>query len=197
MYNSCVVKRFKIYTKTGDSGTTSLFGGKRVDKNSFRIEAYGNVDELNSLIGIAVTDLEEAQSILGVKPLKRKLLRIQEELLVLGAELAKPVDVKLKIPKVTKTFISRLEKEIDVWSQRLTPLKKFILPGGGKIGAQLHLARATTRRTERSIVALSQQEKINDNAQIFINRLSDWLFVLARYVNKLENQKETIWKGRG
>ena len=180
----------KIYTKGGDRGTTSLFGGKRVDKDNLRLDAYGNVDELNSLIG----------TILAEDPLldlPKKLERIQMELFVLGADLSSPVDIKIKVPRVKKTFISRLEREIDVWQKSLPELKKFILPQGGKVGAKLHLARAVCRRAERAIVALEKVEKININAQIYVNRLSDWFFVAARYANKLEKIKETVWQGRG
>lgn len=180
----------RIYTKTGDRGTTSLFGGKRVDKNSLRIRAYGEADELNSLIGV----------ILSKKPqdeIAKKLLRIQGELFVLGADLATPKEVKIKIPRVTKSFVTRLEREIDVWSKALPQLKKFILPGGSNIGAKLHLARTIARRGERSIVDLANQDRINSNAQVYINRLSDWLFTLARYVNKMEKVTEIPWKGRG
>ena len=181
--------RIKIYTKTGDSGTTSLFGGKRVDKNSIRIEAYGAIDELNSQIGV----------ILSEKPpgdITKKLLRIQEELFVLGTDLATPSDVKVKVPRVKKSLVTRLEQEIDSWVKNLPKLRNFILPGGSKVGSQLHLARSVARRAERSITALASKEKINQNALIYVNRLSDWFFVLARYVNKLEGQEEKIWEGR-
>ena len=182
----------KIYTKTGDQGTTSLFGGRRVDKDSVRIAAYGNVDELNSLIGVVVADL------VGVQPLKRKLLRVQVELFVLGSDLATPLESRSKVKalRVKKSYITRLEKEIDTWDKSLVPLKKFILPGGSPVGAKLHLARTIARKTERSIVALSNVEKVNKYAQIYINRLSDWLFVLARYINKLEKISEIQWQGR-
>jgi len=188
----------KIYTKTGDQGTTSLFGGRRVDKDSVRIAAYGNVDELNSLIGVVVADLVGVQPQLGVEPLKRKLLRVQAELFVLGSDLATPLESRSKVKalRVKKSYITRLEKEIDTWDKSLVPLKKFILPGGSPVGAKLHLARTIARKTERSIVALSNVEKVNKYAQIYINRLSDWLFVLARYINKLEKISEIQWQGR-
>src|SRR3989338_7554180 len=199
----------KVYTKTGDSGTTSLFGGKRVDKNSARIRAYGEVDELNSLIGVIVSDLrhsgeqsdsrtDSGQARMTDQKLviNKKLLRIQTELFVLGANLATPSDVKTKVPKITKRHIKRLEEEIDSWSDKLPKLRNFILPGGNKVGSKLHLARSVVRRAERAIVDLNRQEKINQNVLIYTNRLSDWLFVLARYVNKLENISETVWKGR-
>lgn len=180
----------KIYTKTGDSGITSLFGGKRVDKDSVRIEAYGNVDELNSQIGVIL-------SLKSSLEVSKKLQRIQKELFVLGSNLATPENVKIKIPKISKSYITRLEKEIDVWEEGLPKLKNFILPGGSKIGSQIHIARSVARRTERSTVALASQEEINQNIQVYLNRLSDWLFVLARYVNKLEKVSEIEWKGRG
>ena len=179
----------KIYTKTGDRGTTSLFGGERVDKNSLRIEAYGNVDELNSLIGIIVADNPSSD-------ISKKLLRIQKELFVLGGDLATPLSAKVKVPRVTKSLVTRLEKEIDKWSATLPQLKNFILPGGSAVGSKLHLARTVARRTERSIADLASQEKINSNDLIYMNRLSDWLFTLARYANKLEGLSENLWRGR-
>lgn len=180
----------KIYTKGGDRGTTSLFGGKRIDKDNLRIEAYGNVDELNSLVGTILAENPYSD-------ISKKLLRMQKELFVLGSDLATPREVRIKIPRVKRSFTNRLEKEIDAWQKKLPKIKKFVLPGGTKIGARLHLARTLARRAERKIVALSKQEKINVNAQIYINRLSDWFFVAARYVNKIDHVKETTWKGRG
>lgn len=191
----------KIYTKTGDRGTTSLFGGKKVKKDDLRIEAYGNVDELNSLIGLILAEFadhpEGVRPLTGVEPLKRKLIRIQNELFVLGSDLATPLDVRIKTLRITKPFITRLEKEIDQLQKNLPQLKKFILPGGGTVGSKLHLARAVVRRCERSIANLSGQQKINSNALMYINRLSDWFFVAARYVNKWEKVKEISWLGRG
>lgn len=191
----------KVYTGGGDRGRTTLFGGKRVDKNSARIRAYGEVDELNSWIGIVIAELDyfkvfKVRPLLKVSPFKKKLIRVQTELFVLGSDLATPADVKVKVPRVSKSYVSRLEKEIDTWSSSLPQLKKFILPGGSTVGAKLHLARTVARRVERSIVELSGQEKINSNVQVYINRLSDWLFTLARYFNKLEGNPEVIWRGR-
>ena len=185
-----IISAMRIYSRTGDRGTTSLFGGKRVDKDNLRIEAYGNVDELNSLIGAVLAENP-------LPDLSKKLERIQAELFVLGADLSTPLDIKVKVPRMSKTFISRLEKEIDIWQKSLPALKKFILPGGSKIGAILHLARTVARRAERSIAVLSKGEKINNYARTYINRLSDWFFVAARYVNKIDNVKEKTWKGRG
>lgn len=180
----------KIYTKTGDAGTTSLFGGKRVSKSSARIDAYGAVDELNSQIGVVLSENP-------TKDIIKKLIRVQGELFVLGSDLSTPLDVKVKIPRISKTYIARLEKEIDEIEKSLPKIKNFILPGGSKAGAGIHLARTIARRAERSIVVLSENEKINGYAQEYINRLSDWLFVLARYANHQEKIVETYWKGRG
>lgn len=205
----------KIYTKTGDLGKTSLFAGGRVDKDSQRVVAYGAVDELNSQIGVVLSesvilnDSEKSQIRKkidsSVKPqndkfdkVKVKLLRIQTELMVVGSDLATPINpkVEVKIPRIKKPYISRLEKEIDSWNKNLPGLTNFILPGGSKAGAVLHLARAVCRRAERAVLSLSKEEKINPNLLPYINRLSDWLFVLARYVNKVEKVQETVWKGR-
>ena len=183
------MRSVNIYTKTGDRGTTSLFGGKRVDKDNLRVEAYGNVDELNSLIGEILTENP-------LPDLSQKLERIQAELFVLGADLATPKNIKIKVPRVTKSFTKRLEKEIDAWQKNLPKITRFILPGGNKVGAKLHLARTVARRAERAIEALTKVEKINANTQIYVNRLSDWFFVAARYVNKIDNVKEKTWRGR-
>ncbi len=179
----------KIYTKTGDGGATSLFGGARLRKNSPRINAYGTVDELNSLLGVAIGENPPA-------PLVKKLLRVQSELFILGSELSTPNNVKVKIPRIKKPYTTRLEREIDSWQSELPTLKNFILPGGNKASATLHLARTTARRAEREIVALSEDEKLNKNILPYINRLSDWLFVAARYINKINKVNETIWRGR-
>lgn len=185
-----MAKTVKIYTKTGDRGTTSLFGGQRTEKGSLRIVAYGTVDELNSVLGVVLSqDLP--------LDISKKLLRVQSELFVLGSDLASPYGLKVKIPRVTSSYAKRLEKEIDLWTKQLPLLRNFILPGGSLAGAQLHMARTITRRAERAIVNLDRSEKINKYAIIFINRLSDWLFTLARYVNYLEKKREVIWKGRG
>ena len=211
MYNSRM-KKVRIYTKTGDKGTTSLMGGQRVDKNSVRIRAYGEVDELNSLIGVILSEDSFAWAIntpskalyTKAKDLKmretydisQKLLRIQNELFILGSDLATPLNVKTKIPRLLRTHVARLEKEIDIWTRKLPILKNFIIPGGGRIRSQLHLARTVVRRAERSIVDLSILEKINNMDMLYINRLSDWFFTLARYITFLENDEERIWKGR-
>lgn len=200
----------KVYTKTGDSGKTSLFGDGRVDKNSARIKAYGEVDELNSLIGVILAEDSFAWVLADKKKRKKikdkklaatyeiadQLFRVQNELFILGSDLATPMDVKIKIPRIKSSHVKRLEREIDKWTKSLTPLRNFIIPGGGKIRSKLHLARTVTRRAERSIVDLANQEKINSQAQVYINRLSDWFFTLARYINRLEGAAEIVWKGR-
>lgn len=207
----------KIYTKTGDRGTTSLFGGARVDKNSARIRAYGEVDELNSLIGVILAEdsfswvladkkkrkkIKDKQSFSANKNLAAtyeiadQLFRIQNELFILGSDLATPIGVATKIPRIKSSHVKRLEREIDKWTRSLPSLRNFLIPGGGKIRSKLHLARTVARRTERLIVDLAAQEKINKYALAYINRLSDWFFTLARYINKLEGDVEIVWKGR-
>lgn len=220
----------KIYTKTGDGGTSSLFGGTRVDKDSSRLRAYGTVDELNSQIGVVLATLngskhghsghseESKKRDSSEKPqndktsgIVEKLIRIQRELFVLGWDLATPVELKirerifdksksksekLKVNRIRKPYIVQLEKEIDLWAKGLPEIKNFILPGGGKVGAGLQFARTIARRAEREVVALSKEEKLNINCQIYLNRLSDWLFALARLANHKEKIVETYWKGR-
>lgn len=182
----------KIYTKGGDKGTTSLFGGSRVGKDSKRISAYGAVDELNSQIGVVLSENPSTEIV-------KKLIRIQGELFILGWDLASPISKvkarKLKITRIKNSYVIRVEKEIDAMSKTLPEIKNFILPGGGKVGAGLHLARTIARRAERETVALSKVESINPYAIVYLNRLSDWLFTLARYANHQEKIIETYWKG--
>ena len=128
----------KIYTKTGDGGTTSLFGGSRISKDSLRVEAYGKADELNSLLGVILTENPPVD-------ITKKILRIQGEIFVLGTDLATPLNLKMKVPRIAGKFTSRLEREIDAMEANLPNLKNFILPGGGKVGSRLHLARSTAR----------------------------------------------------
>jgi cob(I)alamin adenosyltransferase len=179
----------KIYTKTGDGGTTSLFGGGRVTKDSLRVEAYGKADELNSMLGVVLTENPPAD-------ISKKILRIQGEIFVLGADLATPINLKVKVPRINKNYISRLEKEIDRMEKDLPKLKNFILPGGGKVGSRLHLARSVSRCLERILVTLDRTDKINPKILPYINRLSDWLYVLARHANYTQNFKEVPWSGR-
>ena len=178
----------KIYTKTGDAGQTSLFGGDRVSKDNLRIEAYGTVDELNAFLGLAVHHC--------ISPdLTARLERVQGELFQVGADLATPAQAKTSyITRLDATPIQRLEKEMDEWETLLPPLTQFILPGGSQAGAVLHIARTVCRRAERRAVALSQREEINPHVIIYLNRLSDWLFMLARLANHRQNMPETPWQ---
>ena len=180
----------KIYTKTGDKGQTSLFGGQRVWKDDSRIKAYGTVDELNSVIGAAVCDIknEEIKQILGI---------VQDDLFTLGSDLATPVNKEIKgflIPRVDENFVSRIESFIDKCDEKLPELKNFILPGGSKGAALLQVARSVCRRTEREVIALSKNVEIGSFVTVYLNRLSDLLFVLSRYENYLNNTPESNWK---
>lgn len=180
----------KIYTKTGDKGETSLFGGKRVWKDDLRISAYGTVDELNSVLGIAITELKNEE-------LEKVIFGIQNELFTLGSDLATPLNIennKYSIPRVKKTFVENLEKLIDTYDEKLPPLKNFILPGGTKAAAYLHHARTVCRRAERKVISLSKAETINEEIKIYLNRLADLLFVLSRYVNFIGNHPDIEWK---
>lgn len=179
----------KIYTKTGDNGETALFGGERVSKSNIRIAAYGTVDELNSFIGLAITEVKSSE-------VKNVLLRIQNQLFVVGTDLATPISektAKLKIDRTPDTYALNAEKDIDFFNEKLDELKNFILPGGSKGSALLHLCRTTARRAEREVVALKEQVHIGDNIVIFLNRLSDLFFVLSRFENKVSNLSDTKW----
>lgn len=178
----------KIYTKTGDKGETALFGGQRVPKESLRIETYGTVDELNSVIGIvgSLTPKKEIEAILE---------RIQHDLFVLGADLATPLTkTSDKISRVQQSHVEQLERSIDLLEPKLQPLKVFILPGGSSVAAHLHFARTVCRRAERLTAKLSREEELGPAPLVYLNRLSDLLFVLARYANHLDGVGETQWK---
>lgn len=180
----------KIYTKTGDKGETSLFGGKKLPKDALRIEAYGTVDELNSFLGLAEVEVKD-------KSVKKIIRELQNQLFTVGSDLATPLEIKEKnfvIPRVTEEFIINSEKTIDYYSSKTPELKNFILPGGTKGASLLHVARSVCRRAERRVVALIQQEQINRNIIIFLNRISDLLFVLARYENFSSGKKDINWK---
>ncbi|MCU7496937.1 MAG: cob(I)yrinic acid a,c-diamide adenosyltransferase [Ignavibacteria bacterium] len=180
----------KIYTKTGDHGETGLFGGGRVSKDNLRIEAYGTIDELNSVLGVTINDLKDK----GVISLIEK---IQRELFVAGSDLAAPRDkenARFQIPRVEREFSQELERQIDFYTDQLEELKNFILPGGTRSAAQLHHARTVCRRAERLAVALNKTVEIGENIIVYLNRLSDLLFVLARYENKVAGVPDVIWK---
>lgn len=177
----------KLYTRGGDKGETGLFGARRVSKDSPRVEAYGSIDELNSCIGLAV-------SISKFKEMTESLKKIQKLLFVAGADLAADVDVVGgRVPRIGKSDIERLEREIDSMQSQLPKLTKFILPGGSQLSAQIHLARAVCRRAERMVVAASKVEKINPEMIPFFNRLSTLLFNLARLANTKEGKGDEVW----
>ncbi|MBI4810211.1 MAG: cob(I)yrinic acid a,c-diamide adenosyltransferase [Ignavibacteriales bacterium] len=175
----------KIYTKTGDKGETSLLGGRRVPKDSLRIEAYGTVDELNTVLGIC-------RSINIVKKIDTIIEDIQNDLFQFGTELASPTEYKSNSAFLSSS-ISRLEKSIDEIEPKLEPLKNFILPGGNKTASMLHFARTVCRRTERFVVRLSHEETVHKNSIVYLNRLSDLLFILARWTNTISNTSEQKW----
>ena len=173
----------KVITRTGDSGQTALVGGARVSKASMRVDAYGDVDELNSLLGLTRARLTDAQinDALGV---------IQNDLFTLGADLASPADIE--VPRINDSFVATLEDFSEVFLGELEPLKEFILPGGSEAGALLHIARTVARRAERRVVALAEQETVNAAALVYMNRLSDLLFIMARAVNRRAGASENM-----
>ncbi|MCX6173230.1 MAG: cob(I)yrinic acid a,c-diamide adenosyltransferase [Ignavibacteriales bacterium] len=180
----------KIYTKTGDKGKTSLFGGKRVWKDDLRIQSFGTVDELNSILGIAITEIKNRE-------LKKILSSIQHELFNIGSDLASPEykdSKKFSIPRINEFNTKRLEVLIDKVDNKLSSLKNFILPGGLKGAALLHHARAVCRRAEREVISLSKVDMINSEIKIYLNRLSDLLFVLARFENFSSKHPDIEWK---
>ncbi len=181
----------KIYTRTGDTGTTALFGGDRVGKNHPRIEAYGTVDETNAYLGLARSLLEDQPGAVRLEPL---LARLQDDLFILGADLATPSESRAVVPRIDQAHITRLEEAIDAFEADLPPLKHFILPGGTSVAGMLHVARTVCRRAERLTVAASAEEAISLEAAIYLNRLSDLLFVLARWVNRQASIEEAAWK---
>ena len=181
----------KIYTKTGDDGRTSLFGGGRVPKDDSRVEAYGDVDELNAAVGAARAVCEDRE-------IDGHLLRIQDELLCVGADLATPRGSKARdaIPPVEAAWATALEEAIDRWDAEIPALAGFILPGGSRLAAALHLARCACRRAERHVVALHRQVDLDPALLAYLNRLSDFLFVAARLANHRAGVAEPAWDPR-
>jgi cob(I)alamin adenosyltransferase len=181
----------KVYTKTGDDGTTGLGGGQRVPKDSARIVAYGAVDELNSLIGQALAT--------GLAPeIQTVLTDVQNELFHLGSDLCFLEEDKqnLKVPGIEKKHVDALEQVMDRMTAELGPLQNFILPGGSPGAAQLHVARAVCRRVERAVVTLAGTEPVGEWVLRYLNRLSDALFVMARYENHHRGRSEVFWESR-
>ena len=181
----------KIYTKTGDDGSTGLFGGERIPKDHFRIEAYGTVDETNSVLGIVRSHAADHPEHSFMDSLMHQ---IQSELFVLGADLATPNDAKVNVPRIEEAHIQHLEQTIDTLDNQLPPLKHFILPAGSVLASYLHLARTTCRRAERQTVKLGHNSSINPMAIQYLNRLSDLLFVLARWANLKLGLNEEAWR---
>lgn len=178
----------RIYTRTGDRGETGLVGGTRIPKDSIRVDAYGSMDELNSVLGLAksfVTDTE----------LDSLLRELQNDLFIAGSDLAS-VKSDQNVPRITSERILELERIIDKYEEELPPLKVFILPGGTNAGAALHFARSVARRAERRIITLGRTDKINDQLIPYINRLSDLLFVLARVINYRQRTVEVQWHSK-
>lgn len=183
----------KIYTKTGDKGETSLYGGTRVSKASARVESYGTIDELNSFIGFAKAELTD-------EGILHQLKKIQFDLFTVGSESATPTD-KLTLANgksrlslmISETEIEELEQWMDEFEAALEPLQYFILPGGGKGATSLHICRTVCRRAERSLVFLNEHEEVRPELIKYLNRLSDYLFLLARYVSKIQGEPEEYW----
>jgi len=190
------IRLTRIYTRTGDKGLTALVGGGRVPKESGRLEAYGTIDELNTIVGIVRTLLPEYRKGLGTDYdwYSGMLRRIQNELFDVGSELATPADAEYEgMHKLSEAEAAQLEHEMDRMQEELEPLKSFTLPGGGKLNAFLHQARTVCRRAERVCWALKRVEPINDHLLIYVNRLSDHLFVQSRWVAKRLDEPEFLW----
>ncbi|HTY56035.1 MAG TPA: cob(I)yrinic acid a,c-diamide adenosyltransferase [Candidatus Binataceae bacterium] len=190
------IRLTKIYTRSGDKGLTALVGGARVPKDSHRLEAYGTVDELNSIMGLVRTFTPEYEAALSSDYTwyAEMLRRIQNELFDVGSELATPADVDYPgMHRMGEAEVEQLEHEIDRMNEALEPLKSFTLPGGGKLNAFLHQARTVCRRAERVCWALSREEGVNEQLLIYLNRLSDHLFVQSRWVAKRLNEPEFLW----
>jgi len=187
-------RRSKLYTKSGDTGQTALFGGGRVPKAHPRVDAYGCVDELNSALGVAIAFLRQRRLIAALQGIQNELFNIGSELASGGSETggrAAAVGRQFLEPEAK---VAALERLIDEYDARLSPLRTFILPSGSQAGALLHLARTVCRRAERAVVQLAGQEPVNPAILAYLNRLSDLLFVLARYVNKAARRPETLWR---
>lgn len=182
----------RIYTKGGDKGQTGLFGGARVPKSDPRVSAYGEVDELNAVLGLALAA--------GLPPdVEDRLEAVQHQLFTLGSELAtpEPEKARMKLPTTQPEWIVALEQGIDAMDEKCPELRVFVLPGGTLAAAHLHLARTVCRRAERAVVALAQHEAVPENVVVYLNRLSDYLFMAARYANHLAGVPDVAWQQPG
>jgi cob(I)alamin adenosyltransferase len=184
----------KIYTRTGDSGETGLFGGGRVPKDDARVEAYGEVDELNSTLGVAAAVLQRE----GSTQLVERMVTLQSDLFAIGAHLATPEAAtsgrgSKHLPPLPEQRIAEMEAWIDAADEQLAPLRNFILPGGSEAAAHLHLARTVCRRAERRVVSLARHSPIDHHILIYLNRLSDLLFTLARLLNRERGTGDVVW----
>ena len=179
-----------LYTRTGDQGTTSLVGGERVKKNSTRLEAYGTLDELSSSLGVIAADHECTQEVKG------QILEVQNELFNLGAYLATAVQdgEKPECASLDQTKIEALESWIDALDEQTPKIRAFVLPGGSKLAAECHMARTICRRAERAILSLAETEYVDPAVIRYVNRLSDYLFIAARFQNFKQGVEETVWK---
>lgn len=188
-----MVRINRVYTKAGDQGRTALIGGQKVSKASARVECYGAVDELNAALGLVRTALEQSAAAAELGPI---IARVQNELFNLGAELATPdPERRAKAPAVAERHVAALEAEIDRLNEHLPELKSFILPGGGWVSAQLHLARTICRRAERVVVGLVEAgESVGAQAIPYLNRLSDALFVFGRFAARADGAAEPLWE---
>ncbi len=181
----------KLYTRGGDSGTTGLFGGRRVQKDHLRVTAYGTIDELNAALGLAISFIRQRKVI-------DQLHAIQNELFNIGAELASDQPVRrgkrqAGVIEIDESKTAWLEELIDTYDGKVPPLTTFVLPSGSSAASAMHLARTVCRRAERTIVTLAQRESVNPAILAYVNRLCDLLFVLARYLNKTAGRKELQW----
>ena len=182
----------KVYTRTGDDGTTALFGGGRVAKSHPRISAYGTVDETNAALGMARAALDPEAD--GAQARADEILaRLQNELFVLGGDLAAPGDVSYPVPRIEDHHVEALEADIDALTESLPPIKNFVLPGGTRAAAALHLGRTISRRAERLVVETATLEEVSLESIHYLNRLSDLLFTLARWVNLQSGVAEPVW----
>lgn len=181
------MSRPSISTATGDAGTTGLFGGQRVSKSDVRLHAYGTIDELNSLLGVVLAEPGLSDN------LRQELAEVQSILFTVGADLATPFDSRSQVDRLPEEAVKALEKQSVALEEELPDLTHFILPGGSRSGALLHQARTVCRRAERWLIALNEQDKINEQVRVYVNRLSDYLFLAARQANKEQDVPETQW----